>query len=88
MIIIILYKYSIQGISKHSYLYELYHVTDIAKKLARTVFLIRNLRHKLPQNYIRNTYFDFFKSVFRYGLFGGTILAIFLYLNLKQKLLN
>ena len=44
------------------------HIEYVCKKLARVIYLLRSLTNIVTHNYLRQAYFAFFQSVFRYGL--------------------
>lgn len=62
------------------------HIEYVCKKLARVIYLLRSLTNIVTHNYLRQAYFAFFQSVFRYGLLlygNGTDLTNILKLQKK-----
>ena len=44
------------------------HISYVANKLSRVVFLLRNLKKHVPYQYVKAAYFAYFQSIARYGL--------------------
>lgn len=44
------------------------HIQIVCSRLSRVIFLLRQLRNVLPNNFLKNAYFAFFHSIILYGI--------------------
>jgi len=44
------------------------HIVYVNSKLSRVVYLLKNLKNYIPENYVRSAYFAFFQSIMSYGI--------------------
>ena len=44
------------------------HIDYVRTKLSRVLFLLRNLKSVISENYLRVTYFAYFQSILNYGI--------------------
>lgn len=65
------------------------HINNMAARLSRVIYLIRNLKSHISDNYIRSTYFAFFQSIMSYGiLLWGNSSYVHTILLLQKKVIR